>query len=838
MSDALGRLGYRVRCSIDPVRDELRESLAPAGCGAADEHRIVHVISHGRADPARMRLDMVPADGQVGRDTNVAGWISDCEAEGRLSLFLVDLCGSGVAARLPLSAYEAGRQTYAWVIAASDGQEEAYDGRFSTAVAEVLEDLARTGLGTDPSQAYIDFHLVARHIGMRLEEAGGRVQTVRATLMDPSAPKPVLPFFSNPAHPAFVTDPVRTRRAALDSPVRDFLEELDPVDARHFTDKPGRHFTGRRSQLRLLAPWLDDPYATRLCVVTGSPGTGKSALLGALMCAAHPQLAEQAAHIRERLPGACRPAFHERLAAVQARQRSLTSVLSALARQLSLPQPVGDWTAETFVDALRRVPEPPVLVVDALDEAVDPGQVTQGLLMPLTGACRTDGRPVCRVLLGMRPWEQFQQLKDRAATTGLLIDLDESSTEELEDDLATYLDDVLAHIDGYRPGPARRIREHLARTAASRLVHSPQQGEKWGEFLVASIYTSYLAAAPAADDISSAQGLGDSIPVTLPDVFELDLSARATPATARALLVAIAHAKGNGIPAELAYPLAHALRPTADPACFPQILDESMFYLRTQVDTDGTTLYRPFHQGLADHLRSQPYHRDPGAPTSGTPAAQLVLDALLTSRTPAGGIVWANAAPYLRCHAIQHAADAGNTDLLITDAEFLVHADAYALTAVLSTATSPSAVEAAAAYRTSLHHHRNAHPETRRSILAVDAARHRAAHLLHELTRPLLPGIWRPRWATGNALTPGLRNTLTGHGSKVSAVACTTLNGRAIAVTGGSHDGTVRVWDLGTGEAIGPPFTGHARSTSPGVSAVTCTVLRGRPVAVSAGSLD
>ncbi|MFC8670663.1 AAA family ATPase, partial [Streptomyces sp. NPDC057199] len=807
--DALGRLGYRVRCHIDPVQKELRDALLPAD--AASRHRIVHVISHGQADIDSKRLDMVPADGRIGRDTNVAGWISDSDAEQRPSLFLVDLCGSGVAARLPTSVYEAGQQTYAWVVAASDGREEAYDGRFSIAVADVLEDLARTGLGSDPSQEFVDFHLVARHIGMRLEAAGGRVQTVRATLMDPSAPKPELPFFPNPAHPRFATDPVRTQRAHLDPPVRDFLEELDPVDVRHFTDRPGRHFTGRRSQLRRLAPWLDDPQAARLCVVTGSPGTGKSALLGALMCAAHPQLAEQAAHIRERLPGACRPAFHERLAAVQARQRSLPAVLDALARQLNLLAPAAEWTAKAFMEAVRALPEPPVLVVDALDEAIDPGHVTQGLLLPLTGACRPDGRPVCRVLLGMRPWDQFHQLTARAETAGLLIDLDRSPTDELEEDLVAYLDDVLTHIDGYRTGTARPVREHLARTAAARLAHTPKQGEKWGEFLVASVFTSYLASAPPASDTPSARRLGDSVPVTLPDVFELDLASRSTPATARALLVAIAHAKGNGIPAELAYPLANALHRTADPGCFPQVLDESMFYLRTHVDTDGTTLYRPFHQGLADHLRTHPFNRalepDPSTLHSDIPAAGLVLDTLLSPRTQADRIVWANAAPYLLCHAIQHAVDANNADVLITDAEFLVHADPYTLTSALSAAASKPAALAAAVYRASLHVHRNTHPEARRSILSADAARYRATDLHHQLNQPLPADTWRPRWATGSALHAALHNTLTGHTEAVQSVACATLDGRPVAVSG-SSDHTVRVWDLGSGEPIGQPLTG------------------------------
>ncbi|MEV7142399.1 hypothetical protein [Streptomyces tauricus] len=101
--------------------------------------------------------------------------------------------------------YEAGQQTYAWVVAACDGREEAYDGRFSTAAADVLDDLAETGLGSDPSQEFVDFRLVARHIGMRLEAASGRGQTVRATLMDPSAPAPS--FHSSPTPLMLVSPP-------------------------------------------------------------------------------------------------------------------------------------------------------------------------------------------------------------------------------------------------------------------------------------------------------------------------------------------------------------------------------------------------------------------------------------------------------------------------------------------------------------------------------------------------------------------------------------------------------------------------------------------------------
>ncbi|MEV4026505.1 CHAT domain-containing protein [Actinosynnema sp. NPDC050801] len=69
-------------------------------------------------------------------------------------------------------------------------------------------------------------------------------------------------------------------------------------------------------------------------------------------------------------------------------------------------------------------------------------------------------------------------------------------------------------------------------------------------------------------------------------------------------------------------------------------------------------------------------------------------------------------------------------------------------------------------------------------------------------------------------------------GAAISAVACTVWNGRALAVTG-SHDSTVRLWDLDRREQVGAPLTGHEAV----VRAIAFGVVDGRLVAVS-GSED
>jgi WD40 repeat protein len=84
--------------------------------------------------------------------------------------------------------------------------------------------------------------------------------------------------------------------------------------------------------------------------------------------------------------------------------------------------------------------------------------------------------------------------------------------------------------------------------------------------------------------------------------------------------------------------------------------------------------------------------------------------------------------------------------------------------------------------------------------------------------------------ATGQPL-----HTLTGHQDQVYEVALSKVDGRPVAVSGGTtdDDGTVLVWDLATGRASGQPFTGHRRV----VEAMALGTVDGRPVVVSGGTI-
>ena len=488
-----------------------------------------------------------------------------------------------------------------------------------------------------------------------------------------------------------------------------------------------------------------------------------------------------------------------------------------------------------------------MIVLDALDEALGAGQILERLLIPLAQARRSDGSPACRLLVGTRPWSEFAPLFDLARQAGEVLDLDTIPAEQRRSDLADYVAGLLELLPGYSSTAHRRGRRAFADAVATALVddpaqpttagspssHRPDQGQvRWGEFLVAALYThtATLTDPDRFTDPATATALGAAVPRTLPQVLELDLGTRPDSPWRRALLAVLARARGAGIPRAVLPAVLAAVTGQPDPPSIDEVADELAalrFYLRTTADTDGTALYRLFHQGLADHLRTDPR---PGAADPDTVADRLLDGLLGTVPTDTQGRRWDLAAPYLLRHLAQHAIDADRLDELLTDPGFLVHADPATLTGALDHARGPQARLAAAVYRASADRHPTRTAEQRRDVLAIDAARYGAPHLRDGISAVPPLSRWRPRWATGGQISTAFQASLTGHTGGVAAVACTTLDGRPVAVTGGV-DGTVRIWDLRTRTALGDPLTGHTG----GVAAVACTTLDGRPVAVTGG---
>ena len=869
VSQALASFGYSPRLVTDTelltgggIGSLVRE-VTGADAGVAAQ--IVHVVSHGEPSPTD-GVVVVGSDGQLHPDSDVSGWLSRLEIDSAapVTLFLLDLCFSGSAARLPWQLRRADGSLRGWVLAACEADRYAFDGRFSAAVARILKLAAAGGLGVDASREFLPLDLLAKRIRREVaaRAVGGSRQLVTGTVVDFAVDLPELPFFRNPAYEPPTED--QLARATLPPDLAAFWgDEADlpdvGFDATHFAGRAsGRRtrfttsrmglFRGRASQMVQLSEWLDEPCGSAggaVLVVTGSPGAGKSAVLGVLVCAAHPALRASTRALWQHLDRV--PQESQGLVAVHARQRSLADVVAAVGDQLGLTEPAGGWTAAELISALSRLDAVPTVVVDGLDEAVNPAALVSVLLLPLSNAVDGEGKPQCRLLVGTRSgphWPQIAPLIE-ARGPGEIIDLDDVPAHVLERDLSRYLEAALADwalgVSGMlgservrslvAEGVARILTVPAAEPAPDQYLEQPQ----WGPFLVAGLFAHHLLRRPLPNGRKEIAAVLREVPRSLPDVLELDVGAANYGDQAegggdtpwlREVLNVLAASKGDGLPLQLIHTLTMSVAGRQLP--IEQVaaaLARTQFYLRQSVDTDSTTLYRLFHQGLADHLRS----------ASTVDDAHIVEGILADVSDRAGQRHWDLASPYVLRHLSSHAADAGQLDRVLTDPGFLVHGDPATMLAVLPSAPrTPAALLAAAVYRASIKMLIQCAPANRRDLLAIDAARYGDRDLSRRFAavpNDHLP-VLRPRWATGSQPLPALWAILAGHTSTVTAVACTVLDGRAVAVTG-SEDATVRVWDLASGQQIGDALAGHIGT----VRAVACTVLHGRAVAVT-GSED
>jgi hypothetical protein len=427
-----------------------------------------------------------------------------------------------------------------------------------------------------------------------------------------------LPFFANPNYPH--DDRMDRVRPAIPTDLLPFID--DPViGARHFDDRVGRHFTGRTDQLDVIMPWIRGGPGPALRIVTGGPGSGKSALLGAVVCASHPRLHEIDARVRSteydhagvvRAAGYHEPAAVERFASVHARQRRLDDVIAGIGRQLELPVPEEGWSAPELIAAIAAMPSPPTIVLDALDESVEAENLEAVLLLPLVHCLRDTGG---RLLVGVRPWREiYRGLFDAAADPDGVVDLDRVNDDVLEQDLKDYVRSILADSPRFS-GPGNRVRDRLAQGIAKELAALPRGRYDTGAFLVAGLFARHLGSQPRDTRGPAVSDLLETLPRSLPDVLELDLGAKNNPDTVRTVLATLAMAKGDGMPwhqvneflSALHIPVDHPLSPAQD----------VQFYLRTSLDAAerGTTLYRLFHESLAEYLRKHPY----GPPAGETP---------------------------------------------------------------------------------------------------------------------------------------------------------------------------------------------------------------------------
>ncbi|MET9730469.1 caspase family protein [Streptomyces sp. NPDC006458] len=828
------QLGYRHQSELglDPTRAQLTDHLR-AFCTAPDrreedllavyischgdvlDHSGDHVLYTADTDPDDVAYTSLPT-ADLARVTLLGTGI-------RRLLLILDTCYSGQGGN-ELAAAALGRVSAGWsrsagsglmIISSAQPHQEAMAGLLPKLFTEAVGNWATAGQGPQA----LPVPTVVQAMNDHPDRPGH--QRISLTMIGLTGEAP--PFLANPRHSTRLTDVDLAVQQAAEFARRETeltSRLLVRAKAYHGDAAEGWWFCGRHSALADITAWLGrratDRHSPPL-VVTGGPGSGKSAVLGLVTALSHPERGRTVP--REHLGLAPRLVPDKGCLDVAMYAQNLTD--SEVLKGLTAAANVRAGTVDELLGALeaRRDARPFTALIDALDEAATPETLCSTVLRPLIEKSR--GR--IRFLLGSRS-HLLKDLGLEAAASpahgGPVIDLDASLYADRE---ALHAYTVRSLLDSHPTSPYRHDRTAL-RSVATAVADAAGTS-----FLVARITAGTLAAADHVADPHDRRWLA-GLPRHAGQAMREDLTRRLGPDAQRAadLLLPLAFAAGQGLPWEDIWAsLAGAVSGRV-------YTDEDLLWLRhkagsyvVEATESGRSAYRLYHQALAEHLCEG---TDPQAVHA---AFTVTLTARVPYRTD-GTRDWSLAHPYTLRHLPAHAAAAQRLDDVVTDPGFLVNADPDTLVPAMRSVRTAEAQAVASMYRASLEQHRRADPGARHHILARDAARHRLAGLHASLTERLPSNSWKPRWATAGAIPSGaLLDTLIGHTSGVLAVACTTVDGRPVAVTG-SYDRTVRIWDLETGQCLVDPLPSHTSWQC----AVACTTVDGIPVAVVGGDRE
>ncbi len=573
--------------------------------------------------------------------------------------------------------------------------------------------------------------------------------------------------------------------------------------------RPGWYFTGRVRAVQELVEWLTgDGSDLRPRVVTGGPGSGKSAVLGRIVTLSDYRLRSQVPLV-DAAEGTVPPVGCVDVA-VQATGKTLEQVVTAISEALG----IEPGSEQQLVDALGERAEAVVVVVDAVDEAAQPHELARKLLRPMGSANRV------RLLVGTR-----RHLVPLLGAAAVVLDLDDPAYLE-RSDLAEYARRCLlmegdpAAQSGYRDRPEVAVR--VARAIADRAHPS---------FLVAQLASRSLANAADVVDVEQ-PGWSDRFPATVGEAMDDYLARFAVGGTreqeqrVRDLLLPLAYAQGQGLPDEELWAALATATGTQryEPHDVRWLRQTSAADLVHSVEADGARFVRLFHEALADYFRSGRTEQDDHRAYTAT-----LLDLIPPSRQPAGKD-WSHAPAYVRAHLAAHAAQAGMLDGLLVDAGFLLVAEPTRLIRELPTATTAAAVQAERVIQQALPYLLTTAPGDRASYLEMAARRNHVGWLASQLGELQPSRAWRIGWTHWRPPSP--HRVLSAASGRISGLAITEADGRLILVSRDQH-GFTRCWDIRTGEPVGDTLTG-----GPSPVALTVGRLDGRPVLIHPSAGD
>ncbi|MFE0377888.1 caspase family protein [Streptomyces inhibens] len=784
----------------EQIRQKLRHWSADVAL-TADDVVVVYFAGHGSVEE-RDRHYLLCWDSQDEDLATTALATEDllrilCRGGLRHLLLILDTCAGGAgsaeasAVALQAIAYRnvgGDASTGLWFLASARRKDIAEDGAFVAALNEAVETTtARTG----QRQQFLDLTELVKAINERFD-ADGRAQ--RAELAS-GLVTGLAPFLPNAGYreelPPLGTDLEVQRRVAE----RDLTEHFGPRSRGvEFESEQGLYFSGRVSVLSELVTWLTaEDGDSKGRVVTGSPGCGKSAVLGRIVA-----LSDGRYRPRLDLPGiAAETVVPEGCvtAAVHARHKRLEEVVERIAIALGTK---ADGAAALLQELTRRGRQgtPVVIVVDAVDEAGsdtaadagghgEPRRITRELLRPMS---EIQG---VRLLVGTR-----HELVAPLGPTFTCIDLDRPGYRAGADDVAGYVTRVLLATEEPDVRTPYRGLPDLARTVAVGVAEKAA-----GVYLYARTTARTLRSDRAAVNVTR-PGWAQKLPSEVGEAFD-DYLARFGPdePRVRRMLLALAFSEGKGLPRGRVWTALSSV--ISGVPCTEEdvswALDVAEAYIAEVIDDDRRSAYRLYHKALAEHLRA----------TADRPPEDIqrsVVEALssLVPLAQGGRREWFAAVPYVGQHLATHAAAAGMLGELIEDPGFLLASEPLSLLRAFASIEGEGPRRIRGAYEQVAHRLTADRPLGERAAdLQLSARRCEADRLADRIEElgVLLP--WSACWAWWSA--SGVHRLLSGHAKTIGCVAVGDLDGRPIAVTG-SVDGTSLVWDLTSQRQIGDPL--------------------------------
>jgi len=519
-------------------------------------------------------------------------------------LIMLDTCYSGFAAHEiqqaldRVSSTQAGPGMDLAVLVPSLHHEKSYSGLFVKNILDALENGSTGGHWKDGDE-YVTLFELRDELRLRLKDDQCAYVAGRDGLK----------IFPNPRYRADAAD----RAVELSS----LLRRLSDDDREHFLRKAastdagdiGWFFTGRQQMSHQVTDWLSGS-DNGVLVVTGLPGTGKSAFLGRLAVLTD-QGSQHACRVLGLLDGeVSRPAVGIFDSVVHIKNRRADDVARDIAEQLEIDITDSSSPSRDLVMALHDSQRSVTVLADALDEA----ELGDEIFIARDVLRAIGSLPKCRVVVGTRkdrdgrydsrpddPGPLINSLRPRAGRFDI-IDL--SADEDTDADIEKYVEERLASKDMIADWTDAELRQ----TVAAVVARQARRVFLYARFAIRVLQGAGQELMRSPDWRSRLPGaVGQA---GLDQAFAQDLQRFDDPVLIEEVLTPLAFARGKGLPRRQIWPeLAGALAlPRSgrayNSADISRVIREAGWYLIEGTE-DGQAVFRLYHQSIGDYLRRE-----------------------------------------------------------------------------------------------------------------------------------------------------------------------------------------------------------------------------------------